>query len=88
MCKRLIQLGLALDEDLVGAVIQRHDDHTGVDELPLHGAQFVLAARVVVNDGDEVVADVPLLLVRLRVLLVARHQGGHVEGHLFRAIVI
>ena len=42
------------------------------------------SARVVVDDGDEVVADVPLLLVRLRVLLVARHQGGHVKSHLRR----
>ena len=40
------------------------------------------SARIVVDDGDEVVADVPLLLVRLRILLVARHQGSNVESHL------
>ena len=41
------------------------------------------AARVVVYDRDEVVSDVTLLLVALRVLLqVRRHQRGNVEDDL------
>ena len=52
--------------------------------------QFVVlpAARVVVYDRDEVVSDVTLLLVALRVLLqVRRHQRGHVEDDLEQKIM-
>ena len=42
---------------------------------------------VVVDDGNEVVADVTLLLVALRVSLqVGGHQGGNVKYHLWAKV--
>ena len=45
----------------------------------LDGAQLEVLARVIVDDGHEVVAQVALLVTAVLVHILGGHQGGNVE---------
>ena len=94
MTQGIVELGAALDLHPVGALVQRRDDDAGVIELALDHAELVrffqtvpTAPAVVVDDGHEVVADVPLLLGALGVAVPVGHHGGHVEHHLHHVVL-
>ena len=90
MLQRFAQLGSALYFHSVGALVERGDDHTGVDELAFDGAQLVLlvVAGVVVDDGHKVVANVSFLLVAFRVGVgVVGHQCGDVKDDLHHVVL-
>ena len=65
----------------------RLTDDVSVDELSLDGAHPVVLPAVVVDDGHEVVTNVPLLLVELRVLVSVGHEGGSVVHHLHKRLI-
>lgn len=58
-----------------------------VDKLPLDRAHAVLVSTVIVNNGNIVIANVPLLLVELGVRVVGGHEGGGVVDHLHGVIL-
>ena len=58
-----------------------------VDELTLDRAHPVLISAVIVNYGHIIIANVPLLLVELRVRVVEWHEGGGVVDHLHGVVL-
>ena len=90
MFKRFFKFRFALDFYSIRSLVQGSDHNTGVDELSFDSSRGVtlVSSSIVVNNGHEIVANVPFLLVTLRIGLgVVRHQGGHVENHLHEVVL-
>ena len=90
MFERFFKFRFALDFYSIRSLVQGSDHNTGVDELSFDSSRGVtlVSSSIVVNNGHEIVANVPFLLVTLRIGLgVVRHQGGHVENHLHEVVL-
>ena len=90
MFKRFFKFRFALDFYSIRSLVQGSDYNTSVDKLSFDSSRGVslIASSIVVNNGNEIIANVPFLLVTLRIGLgVVRHQGGHVEDHLHEVVL-
>lgn len=77
-----LKVKVTVDSEIIGLT-----DDVSVDKLPLDRAHAVLVSTVIVNNGNIVIANVPLLLVVLGVRVVGGHEGGGVVDHLHGVIL-